>query len=121
MNVLTMLFESPVILILTLVGLVEAAKVLWIERKKFTKQELQIFAVSAFLGLVLGVVVQIYVSSIPNSFNGWVDLVLFGLFLGVIAPWIYKAAGNILEKAAGKFIVMASGEIGEAVKKPDEE
>lgn len=111
MNILKLLFDTPVMLILTLIGLVEAVKVLFIERKKFTPNELWIFGVAIVLGLVLGVIVQVYDSGMPTGFNAWVDLVLYGLFFGVLAPWLYKAAGNVLQKAANKVFLMVDGAI----------
>jgi len=115
MNILKLLFDQPIMLVLTLIGLVEAIKVLFIERKKFQPSELQIFAVAMVIGLVLGVVVQVYDSGVPTGFNAWVDLVLYGLFFGILAPWIYKAAGNILQKAAAKLIIMTDGALDREV------
>ena len=59
-------------------------------------------AISAALGLVLGVGAEISANGVPVGFPGWFGLTVYGLGLGVVASGLVDAASDAVRRGNGQ-------------------
>jgi hypothetical protein len=85
-------------LVLVLLGLVYAAG------EKFGIQGKWQFLLSLGLGLIFGVGYQLSISGPYVGYAGWFGYVVYGLFLGLLASWIYDTAKDLLSKVIEKML-----------------
>ena len=85
-------------LVLVLLGLVYAAG------EKFKIQGKWQFVLSLVLGLIFGVGYQVSVAGPVVGFAGWFGYVVYGLFLGLLASWLYDTAKDLLSKILEKIL-----------------
>lgn len=85
-------------LVLVVIGLVYAAG------EKFKIQGKWQFVLSLVLGLIFGVGYQISVAGPEVGFAGWFGFVVYGLFLGLLASWLYDTAKDLLAKILEKIL-----------------
>ena len=85
-------------LVLVLLGLVYAAG------EKFKIQGKWQFLLSLGLGMIFGIGYQMSVSGPDVGYAGWFGFVVYGLFLGLLASWLYDTAKDLLAKILEKIL-----------------
>ena len=81
----TKFLVSGISLAAIIFGLVEFSKSLGLKGKALT-------VVSLLLGTAFGVAFKIAESGLPTGFAGWFAVIIFGLFLGLVASGFYDFA-----------------------------
>lgn len=84
---------SGVPLIFVVMGLVELTKAFGASGKLLT-------GLSAFIGLVIGVLYQLSLG-VPATFAGWFGAGVYGLALGITASGVYNAVRNAANPRVG--------------------
>ena len=101
MDFLNILLDNGVMLILVVIGLIEACNVIF---KLELKDNRILFGVSLAMGLLVGFFYEWAYVGIPQDAKGWFDVVALALLLGLLSPYIHKAADGLLQKAADKVV-----------------
>ena len=101
MDFLNILLDNGVMLILVVIGLIEACNVIF---KLELKDNRILFCVSIAMGLLVGFFYEWAYVGIPQDVKGWFDVAALALILGLLSPYIHKAADGLLQGAADKVV-----------------